>query len=279
MDFDELAQSYGDGDNICKFSHTTKKEQDFSAFQFVLETQPQCLTNPRTYHFLSCCLMTQGTALLETEHGQFSLTPGDVFFTFPGAPFSIRNCNQTQYYYISFVGRKASSYLESVGITPKNPVRAGFEELKSTWAYGISKTTSDNLPLLTKGLFFYTLSIISASDHIPTEVSEKSVVEQIRSDIDTDYANVDLSLENLCDQRKYNSKYVSRRFREEMGISFSEYLQSCRIHHACTLLAGTNRSVQEVALDVGYRDALYFSKVFKKCMGVSPSKYRNGSRE
>lgn len=268
-----------DGDNICKFSNTTNREQDLYAFRFVYETQPHKLPNPRTYPSLCCCLMTHGTALLETEHGQFSLTPGDVFFTFPAAPFSIRNCSQAHYYYISFVGRKANSYPESVGITPQNPVRSGFEELKATWSYGISKTSPENLPLLTKGLLLYTLSIISASSEAPSEVSDRGLVEQIRSDIDLDYANADLSLDSLCDQRKYNSKYVSRRFREEMGISFSEYLQSCRIHHACNLLAGTNRSVQEIAMDVGYRDALYFSKVFKKCMGVTPTNYRNGGRE
>lgn len=279
MNPEEFAQAYDRVDNICKFTYNTKKEQDLFALQFVYETQPQSLENPRTYPSLCCCLMTQGTALLETEHGQFSLTPGDVFFTFPAVPFSIRNCNQAQYYYISFVGRKAASYPESVGITPKNPVRSGFEELKSTWAYGMSKTSEENLPLLTKGLLLYTLSIISATGKAPSEVTERGVVDQIRGDIDSDYANADLSLEFLCDRRKYNSKYVSRKFREEMGLSFSEYLQSCRIHHACNLLTETNRSVQEIALDVGYRDALYFSKVFKKCMGVSPSTYRNGGRE
>lgn len=270
---------YDPTDNICKFTHHPAPEQDLFAIRFVYETMPQRLKNPRSYPSLCCCLMTQGTALLETEYGQFSLTPGDVFFTFPAAPFSIRNCNQAHYYYISFSGRKATQYPESVGITPRSPVCSGFEELKSTWAYGISKTSSDNMALLTEGLLLYTLSIISASNRGPAELSEKGLVEQIRGDIDSDYANADLSLEFLCDRHKCNSKYVSRRFREELGLSFSEYLQSCRIHHACNLLAGTNRSIQEIASEVGYHDPLYFSKVFKKCMGVTPSNYRNGVRK
>ncbi|MBE6598708.1 MAG: AraC family transcriptional regulator [Ruminococcaceae bacterium] len=266
-------------DNICKFTNKTKAEAELAAFQFIYETMPHRLGNPRTCPSFSCCLMTQGTALLETEHGQFSLTPGDVFFTFPATPFSIRNCNQTRYYYISFVGSRANYYLESAGITPSSPVRSGFEELRSTFSYGIAKTTEANLPILTKGVLLYTLSVISAPDDSAARIEEKSLVEQIRGDIESCYAETELSLENLCDRRKYSSKYVSRRFREEMGISFSEYLQSCRIHHACNLLRGTNRSIQEIALSVGYRDSLYFSKVFKKCMGVSPSGYRNGGGE
>ncbi len=272
-----LKEPFG-GDNICKFTGSKRTEQDISAFQFIYETMPHTLTNPRTDPSFSCCLMTQGTALLETEEGQFSLTPGDVFFTFPASSFSIRNCNQTQYYYISFVGSRANDYLASAGITPSSPVRSGYEELRPTWAYGIHRTTEDNLPLLTKGLILYTLSIISAPTETAGTVDDKGVVEQIRSDIESRYADWELSLETLCDRRKYSSKYVSRRFREEMGIGFSEYLRSCRIHHACTLLKETNRSVQEIAMEVGYRDAMYFSKVFKMCMGVSPMKYRNGGR-
>ena len=69
-------------------------------------------------------------------------------------------------------------------------------------------------------------------------------------------------------------RYLSRRFRDIMGFSFIECLTASRIRHACVLLTESDMSVREVALSVGYQDSLYFSKVFKKKMAVSPARYR-----
>ena len=260
--------------NICKFAAAAGKDSELFSFQFVFETMPQRLENPRTYPAFCCCLMTEGKAVLETEYGIFALETGDIFFTFPASPFSIRDCAQTQYLYISFVGNQASEFLESAHITREKPVRHGFGELESTWFSGLMKTTSDNLSLLTWGLLLYTVSLLSVQGDNAADAEPHGVVEQVRNAIDCCYANVDFSLEYVCDMYQYNSKYISRRFREEMGVGFSEYLQSCRIHHACNLLRETDRSVQEIAVGVGYRDALYFSKVFRKNMGMPPSEYR-----
>ena len=260
--------------NICKFTNAVGKDNELFSFQFVFETIPQRLENPRMYPAFCCCLMTDGTAVLETEYGIFPLETGDIFFTFPASAFSIRDCEFAKYLYISFVGNRASEFLESAHITREKPVCHGFGELESIWFSGLMKTTSYNLSLLTKGLLLYTLSLLSVQRDNVADSEPRGVVEQIRNAIDCCYANADFSLEYVCGMYQYNSKYISRRFREEIGVSFSGYLQSCRIHHACNLLMETDRSVQEIAFGVGYRDALYFSKVFRKNVGMSPSEYR-----
>jgi two-component system response regulator YesN len=68
--------------------------------------------------------------------------------------------------------------------------------------------------------------------------------------------------------------YLSRLFRKEMGISFSEYLKTVRVSIAKKLLKETAANVLEVCLEVGYQDPSYFSRVFKEKEGVNPSDYR-----
>jgi two-component system response regulator YesN len=63
-------------------------------------------------------------------------------------------------------------------------------------------------------------------------------------------------------------------FREELGITFVEYLTMVRMEEAKKLLMDPSLSVVAVASQVGYEDASYFSKVFKKYVGVSPNRYR-----
>jgi len=68
--------------------------------------------------------------------------------------------------------------------------------------------------------------------------------------------------------------YFSQCFREIVGESFSDYLRRLRIEKAKNLLKKTNSTIQQVAEQAGYDDEKYFSRVFKKEEGISPSEYR-----
>ena len=57
-------------------------------------------------------------------------------------------------------------------------------------------------------------------------------------------------------------------------MNYSDYLTSLRLQKAKTLLKEPNLSIQEIAEQSGYTDYFYFTKVFKKAEGISPSKYR-----
>jgi two-component system response regulator YesN len=73
-----------------------------------------------------------------------------------------------------------------------------------------------------------------------------------------------LTLESVARQVFLSPYYLSHLFSEELGITFVEYLTSVRMEKARELLSGTSRSIVEIANQVGYEDASYFGKVFKK---------------
>ena len=74
-----------------------------------------------------------------------------------------------------------------------------------------------------------------------------------------------------------DSFQFSRAFRASFGITFKEYLLRVRIKEACRLLEKPDIAVTEVAYLSGFNDPSYFSKVFKRYAGVSPSVYKSSS--
>ena len=89
------------------------------------------------------------------------------------------------------------------------------------------------------------------------------------------FVNSELSITKIAEKLGYNSKYLSHHFKEKMGVTYSEYLRSLRIKYAVSLFEHGIDSVKNVALLSGFADPLYFSNVFKKCIGVSPTDYKN----
>ncbi|MGI6679216.1 MAG: response regulator [Dehalobacterium sp.] len=84
----------------------------------------------------------------------------------------------------------------------------------------------------------------------------------------------ELSLEDVARQVYLSPCYFSRLFKQVKGWSFSEYLTQIRIEEARRLLVNTDFQISEIASRVGYRDARYFSQVFKRNEGCTPITYR-----
>lgn len=62
-----------------------------------------------------------------------------------------------------------------------------------------------------------------------------------------------------------------------MGVTFTDYLNSLKVEHACKLLTETNLSIIDISLSTGFEDQSYFTKVFKKAKGVTPKMYRSAN--
>lgn len=85
----------------------------------------------------------------------------------------------------------------------------------------------------------------------------------------------DLSIQDLADHCSINANYASHLFKQEMGVTFVNYLTNLRIDHAAWLLENTDSTVFLIASKVGYSDYFYFAKVFKKITGFTPTAYRS----
>jgi len=83
-----------------------------------------------------------------------------------------------------------------------------------------------------------------------------------------------LTLEMVSKEIGFNPTYFSGMFKKETEMNFSEYLKEVRIENAKTLLLNTSKTVEDISYDVGYADNKYFSRLFKKLTGVTPTEFR-----
>jgi two-component system response regulator YesN len=89
----------------------------------------------------------------------------------------------------------------------------------------------------------------------------------------------ELTIPILSDKFNVNANYISQLFRKETGATFTQYVTGLRIEHACRLLSGTDLPINEVAEQAGYSDYFYFSRIFKRAKGTTPSSYRTLAHE
>jgi AraC-like DNA-binding protein len=86
-----------------------------------------------------------------------------------------------------------------------------------------------------------------------------------------------LSLAGLARELGMSKYHLSRRFKEEVGVTFRRYLLRTRLDRAKVLLSRTQDSITEVAHAVGFGDLPRFDKLFKRYTGLTPSAYRTQS--
>ena len=102
--------------------------------------------------------------------------------------------------------------------------------------------------------------------------NEKIIVEKIKDQLESHYSE-DISISKIAGSVYLSSTYVCILFKKHMGMTINEYLSHVRIERAKALLQNSSHTVAEVALSVGYHDPKYFSRIFRKTVGVPPSEY------
>ena len=117
---------------------------------------------------------------------------------------------------------------------------------------------------------------ISLSNRINLKKSEVSDV--IKYYIDNNYAH-NITIESICLRFFCSRTKVMTNFKAEYGMGIIRYLTNVRIQAAKRLLRGTSKNVKEVAESCGYPDQNYFSKVFYKKCGMTPTEYRQNCSE
>lgn len=105
------------------------------------------------------------------------------------------------------------------------------------------------------------------------------LIEQAILFINRNYADENISLNSVAKRVNISSNYFSALFSQRVGMSFVEYLTQKRMDRAKQLLQTTAKRSGEIASEVGYHDPRYFSAVFKRTQGCTPSSYRNGEAE
>ena len=255
--------------NICKFNQA--RSSDLICTDFVYElNRAQSAGSAARQHVLG--MADRGAGTLSHEGKCLPLTAGTLFFVPRGAHYAITGDEGLSYFYICFHGRRAEELIARAGFSQETDAReadgADAARLCGMALDALHRATEENLDLYAESVLLMLLA------HLCREKKEHhDLLSQIVALTNDRFSEADLSLSALAAQLGYGSKYLSALFKKKKGVPFTQYLRDLRLSHAIFLMEQGVVSVKNIALLAGFGDALYFSKIFKEEMGISPKGY------
>lgn len=230
-------------------------------------------------HFLIHHIIS-GKGVYITPSGRFELKAGDTFLIYPYTEITYiaDEYDPWEYYWAGFSGSDAEVIISRTDFTKEFPVMSvdfGGELRKRLNDIYISRGQSEAAALKMTGQLYLALSLlVEKSDRgVVSENTSERHIKSAKKFISYNYS-LPISVEDVAAGAGVSRSTLFRAFTEVLAISPIEYLTHFRIEQACRLLKHTELSVTSVSLSSGYEDPLYFSKVFKRYKGISPSAYR-----
>lgn len=138
----------------------------------------------------------------------------------------------------------------------------------------VSLRGTSTLPEMKELLLDYLVQVYDTYVAMSQAKGYKTMITEIRDYIQENFADPDLSLKHLSDRFEISGKYASHLFKLEYDMKFVDFLVQLRMQQAERLLAETEETVQNIALQVGYANSITFGRVFKRLTGVTPGEFR-----
>ena len=228
-------------------------------------------------HYLIHCV-TSGRGVFSFGGRDYRLSGGDGFLLVPDAVASYQADKDApwQYCWIGFNGTDAKRLVEQTGLSAQNPVfhftspslPARLEEIS-----GLSCATPAGEARVQAGLLLFLAELMEAfGGSSARRAGGYEYVQKAARFIEFNYSR-DIDVEDIAASAGISRSHLYRLFMENLSIPPNEYLLRFRMNKAAALLETGTLSVGEVAYSTGFSDQLYFSRVFKKYMGLPPSQY------
>ena len=192
--------------------------------------------------------------------------------------------DKPEVYWVHFTGSDVKNILRHYGIPMDEPVF--YSGNSSMYAYLFKEMIHEfqtcrlgYQELLEMYLRQILLLIVrSREEHNPTVSSFIQDEMELARRYFTEHYNEEINIEEYAKSRGMSISWFLRNFKQLTAKSPMQYVLSIRINNAVSLLEGTNYNINEISSIVGYDNPLYFSRIFKKQKGVSPSDYRKNLR-
>lgn len=126
-----------------------------------------------------------------------------------------------------------------------------------------------------ESLFLNAVKLIQEQD---TNSTDKKI-QEVAQYIESNYFDINLNLNNIADHFNITPSYLSKKFRDEYGISIIDYLYKIRISYSIKLIKDTSLKITDIAQMVGFQDSNAFIRIFKKYYGCTPGKYKTSSMD
>ena len=220
----------------------------------------------------------EGTATLSLNGRETQLSANGFFVNFPNSQ-TFYHCTENVPWSIKWIvaeGNVIEQYLLLLGVTRDNPfirlndpreIEVVFDEM---FEHFDSHDLSAKIYCIS--LLYKLFSLLA--ENSASVKAKNTHVQTARVLMDQNYADCNFNITRMAQMIGLHHNYISVLFKKETGISPTEALRDIRLKNACKMLKFTDKPIKEIASLCGFADELYFSRVFRKNVGLSPSAFR-----
>lgn len=226
-----------------------------------------------------------GSLFIEMNNKTFSATAGDVVFFYPGDTYKMYSptaCSFLVFFFSLETGNSIDLLkgLNVAGIYHDKVLQKKCLAFCKQYLSSFNQSPAINLQLYA-AFFSFIAEVLNFTDicenfYEAASFTPDTLIHYIISYMNEHYREP-VSMKELAALADMSEKYFIRYFHFHIGIPPKQYLVELRMKHAIELLSSTNRSIAEIASELGYSDQYCFSKAFRKYYGETPSKFRRHS--
>ncbi|MBP3620790.1 MAG: helix-turn-helix transcriptional regulator [Lachnospiraceae bacterium] len=248
-----------------------------------LYTKPKLPTwRPRGRLDYQLLYIASGKAHFHFDEKEQVVTAGHMVLYRPKEPqkYIYYGDDQTEVYWVHFTGGNVKNILRSYGLTDdkrvfycgsgldyQNIFRTMINELQMC-----KENYAEMLEMYLRQIFimlkrYFANTLETHNTHIVEEIDKATIYFN-------EHYSEDISIDEYAQNNHFSVSWFIRHFKQCTGSTPMQYILSKRIYNAEILLHDSTYNVTEIAEIVGYDNPLYFSRIFKKVKGLSPSEYR-----
>ncbi len=227
-----------------------------------------------TIHFV-----LSGKGYLKFRHKTYTLKKFDVFVLPPKELFCYYADEEDpwEYIFFDFQGAKADEYLQSSAVEKNSPLRTCYHPNKMySLFFEFFKKYKNGATVSyfeVSSLFFHMIDSLLPTDKQKISLHE-NLIQEARGLIGLKFFDADLSVKSIATELHVSHSHLSRKFKEETGMTIISYITNLRIQHAEMLLQTTDLSAMEIAYMSGFNEYTYFLMTFKRKNGMTTKEYR-----
>ncbi|WP_223857592.1 AraC family transcriptional regulator [Sphingobacterium micropteri] len=228
------------------------------------------------YIMLYC---TNGTGTVTIHDKTYTISPNHYIILPRDTPHHYHSSSEDPWtiYWVHFTGKHAAALYERYAENNVLPVFYPFDQRKADEFESIYNLLEHSFrkrefEIANLKLQHYIASFIYATEINPSIVERDKIDESIihmKNNL-----HEPLAVRTLAEQQQLSVTHYTRLFKIKTGTSPNQYLNELKIQKSCQYLYFSELSIKEICVELGFTDPYYFSRLFKKTMGMSPAKYK-----